>query len=154
MPGGYRDVKVNPVVNEHLCEIQLQLRNFFTLKTGQHAVYTWARELNVTTRMSARTLFENLSPEVTEEMVHLAGENWHGTGFCLADLQNAAGQYDLAEEGLRQVIRFDTSGFARILPLLIFSVGGTSPSIPIRMYLQLCECGTRMKPPIRTICAP
>ncbi|CAN0533418.1 unnamed protein product, partial [Ectocarpus sp. 12 AP-2014] len=53
MPSGYRDVKLNPVVNEHLCEIQLHLRKFFALKGGQHAVYEWARELNVTTDMRA-----------------------------------------------------------------------------------------------------
>ncbi|CAN0348419.1 unnamed protein product [Pylaiella littoralis] len=102
MPSGYRDVKVNPVVNEHLCEVQLHLREFFTLKDGQHAVYEWARELNVTTEMRAEDLFKNLSPEVTKEMIHLAGEDWGGTGYCLPDLQLADGQYDLAEKGLAQ----------------------------------------------------
>ncbi|CAM9679905.1 unnamed protein product, partial [Laminaria digitata] len=43
MPSGYRDVKVNPIVNKHLCEIQLHLRAFLSLKAGQHAVYEWAR---------------------------------------------------------------------------------------------------------------
>lgn len=135
IPSGYRDVTVNPVVNQHLCEIRLQLRDFFALKSGQHAVYTWARELRVTTAMSAEYLFENLSPYVTEEMVRLARQNWRGTGFWLPDLQLAAGQYDLAEKGFRQVISFDTSSLGRILPLLIFSVRGTS------LYLQLCHCG-------------
>ncbi|CAM9762111.1 unnamed protein product [Hapterophycus canaliculatus] len=102
MPSGYRDVKVNPVVNEHLCEIQLQLRKFHALKGGQHAVYEWARELNVTTEVQAENLFENLSLEVTEEMIRLARDNWQGTGYCLTDLHFAAGQYDLAEEGLKQ----------------------------------------------------
>ncbi|CAM9130011.1 unnamed protein product [Ectocarpus sp. 8 AP-2014] len=103
-PGGYRDVKLNPVVNQHLCEIQLQLRDFFSLKSGQHAVYTWARELKVTTEMRPESLFENLSPEVMEKMVHLARQNWHGSGYCLPDLQLAAGQYDLAEKVTRQVL--------------------------------------------------
>ncbi|CAM9911915.1 unnamed protein product, partial [Ectocarpus sp. 8 AP-2014] len=57
MPSGYRDVKVNPVVNEHLCEIQLHLREFFTLKGDQHAVYEWARDLKVTTMLRAENLF-------------------------------------------------------------------------------------------------
>ncbi|CAM9418900.1 unnamed protein product, partial [Ectocarpus sp. 4 AP-2014] len=43
MPSGYRDVKVNPIVNGHLCEIQLHLHGFIVLKSGQHAVYEWAR---------------------------------------------------------------------------------------------------------------
>ncbi|CAM9939141.1 unnamed protein product [Ectocarpus fasciculatus] len=105
MPSGYRDVKLNPVVNEHLCEIQLHLREFFALKGGQHAVYEWARELNVTTEMRAEDLVKNLSPDVTKEMIRLAGENWRGTGYCLPDLQLGAGQYDLVEKSHRQQLR-------------------------------------------------
>ncbi|CAM9264861.1 unnamed protein product [Ectocarpus fasciculatus] len=105
MPSGYRDVKLNPVVKDHLCEIQLHLREFFDLKGGQHAVYEWARELNVTTKMSAKHLFQHLSPEVTKEMMRLAGQNWRGTGYCLPDLQLAAGQPGLAEKSLRQQLR-------------------------------------------------
>ncbi|CAN0065051.1 unnamed protein product [Ectocarpus sp. 12 AP-2014] len=105
MPSGYRDVKVNSVVNEHVCEIQLHLRDFFALKSGQHAVYEWARELNATTEMRGENLFMSLSPEVTKEMMRLAGENWFGTGYCLPDLQLAAGQYDLAETSHRQQLR-------------------------------------------------
>lgn len=103
MPNGYRDVKVNPVVNGHLCEIQLQLGEFFTLKHGQHAVYKWARELNVATEVEPEYLLENLSGEVMEEMLRLAQRDWHGTGYCLTDLQVAAGQFDEAETGIRQV---------------------------------------------------
>ncbi|CAN0314813.1 unnamed protein product [Ectocarpus sp. 6 AP-2014] len=102
MPSGYRDVKVNPVVNEHVCEIQLQLRQFYELKHDQHAVYEWARELNVTAKMEAEQLFENLSREVTEEMIRLAEGNWRGTGYCLVDLLTMAGQYAKAEEGSRK----------------------------------------------------
>ncbi|CAB1096777.1 unnamed protein product [Ectocarpus sp. CCAP 1310/34] len=102
MPSGYRDVKLNPVVNDHLCEIQLHLRGFFELKGGQHAVYEWARELNVTTDMRSKDLFKNLSPEVSEEMIRLAGQNWAGTAYVLPDVQLDAGQYDLAEKSHRQ----------------------------------------------------
>eukprot|EP00903_Cladosiphon_okamuranus_P008930 g8548.t1 len=102
MPSGYRDVKVNAVVHEHLCEIQLQLRDFFTLKSDQHAVYEWARDLNVTSEMEPEDMFENVSPEVLEEMMHLAMEDWHGTRPCLEHLQLAAGQYAQAEKGLKQ----------------------------------------------------
>ncbi|CAM9216605.1 unnamed protein product [Ectocarpus fasciculatus] len=105
MPSGYRDVKVNPVVNDHLCEIQLHLREFYALKRGQHAVYEWARDLNVTTEMRPSDLFKNVSREVTEQMIRLAGENWQGTGFCLSDLQLAAGQYAQAEMGVQQELR-------------------------------------------------
>eukprot|EP00903_Cladosiphon_okamuranus_P015056 g13929.t1 len=101
MPGGYRDVKLNPVVNQHLCEIQLQLREFFNLRSGQHAVYTWARDLKVRTYISADSLFENLSPVVMEEMAHLARQDWHGSGYCLPNLHLAAGRYDLVEKERR-----------------------------------------------------
>lgn len=138
MPSGYRDVKVNPVVNEHLCEIQLQLRDFFTLKNGQHTVYTWAREFKVSTEILAQHLFENTSHDVLEEMLHLARQNWHGMRYCLPDLQVAAGQYDLVEKGLRQVIRFDQSSLGRTLQLPTFSVYGTTPSIAVCVHLQLC----------------
>ncbi|CAN0505800.1 unnamed protein product, partial [Ectocarpus sp. 12 AP-2014] len=67
MPSGYRDVKLNPVVNEHLCEIQLHLREFYELKSDQRAVYERARSLNVATRFQARFLAENLSLEVLDE---------------------------------------------------------------------------------------
>lgn len=103
MPSGYRDVKVNPVVNEHLCEIQLHLGDFSVLKSDQHAVYEWARDLRVTTKMRATDLFSTLSSEVTEEMIRLARQDWCGTGYCLPELLLASGQYDQAEEGLRQV---------------------------------------------------
>ncbi|CAN0418481.1 unnamed protein product [Ectocarpus sp. 12 AP-2014] len=113
MPSGYRDVKLNPVVNDHLCEIQLHLREFFALKGGQHVVYEWARELNVTTEMRGEDLFKSVSPEVMKEMMRLAGQNWRGTGFCLPDLQLAAGQYDLAEESHRKVLG-DAENDARV----------------------------------------
>lgn len=140
MPGGYRDVKVSPVVNQHVCEIQLQLRDFFALKSGQHVVYTWARDLKVAKEVRAEDLFEHRSPEVTEEMVQLARQNWNGTAYCLSDLQVAAGQYDLAETGFRQVM-------ICFFPLSLFSVWGTSPIIfPVRIHLQLRQCATRMPP--------
>ncbi|CAM9964931.1 unnamed protein product [Ectocarpus fasciculatus] len=102
MPSGYRDVKVNPVVNDHLCEIQLHLGDFSVLKSDQHAVYEWARDLRVTTKMRATDLFSTLSSEVTEEMIRLARQDWCGTGYSLPELLLASGQYDQAEEGLRQ----------------------------------------------------
>ncbi|CAN0446569.1 unnamed protein product, partial [Ectocarpus sp. 12 AP-2014] len=102
MPSGYRDVKMNPVVNEHLCEIQLHLGDFSVLKSDQHAVYEWARDLKVTSKMRATDLFSTLSREVTEEMIRLARRGWCRTGYCLPELLLASGQYDQAEEGLRQ----------------------------------------------------
>lgn len=103
MPSGYRDVKVNPVVNKHLCEIQLHLGDFSVLKSDQHAVYEWARDLKVTTKMRPTDLFSTLSREVTEEMIRLARQDWRGTGYCLPELLLTSGQYNQAEEGLRQV---------------------------------------------------
>lgn len=106
-PHGFRDVRVNVIVNEHLCEIQLVLREFLKLRSGQHRVLGWAQDLKVTTEMRATDLY-NPSPEVMEEMLDLARQNWHGTSTTLPDLQLAAGQYNLAEEGLRQVVRCET----------------------------------------------
>lgn len=104
MPGGYRDVKVNAIVKEHLCEIQLHLRDFFTLKGDQHAVYEWARDLNVTVQMYPGDLFDSQSAEVTKEMMRLAGQNWRGTLPCLPEIQLAAGEYAEAEKSFRQVV--------------------------------------------------
>lgn len=103
MPSGYRDVKVSPVVNEHLCEIQLHLRDFYSLKDGQHEVYRWARELNVTTELSASYLLKNMSSEVMAEMICLARHNWRGTEDTLPYLQKAAGNFREAEEGFSKV---------------------------------------------------
>ncbi|CAN0261424.1 unnamed protein product [Ectocarpus sp. 6 AP-2014] len=102
MPNGYRDVKLNPVVNGHLCEIQLQLRSFFNLKAGQHVVYEWARKLKVTTETEANHLIKILSREVTQEMIRLAEQNWRGTGEYLPHIQLDAAQYGQAEEAFRQ----------------------------------------------------
>ncbi|CAM9100048.1 unnamed protein product, partial [Laminaria digitata] len=104
MPGGYRDVKVNPIVNGHLCEIQLQLRAFFSLKDGQHAAYRWARELKVTKEIMPYHLFENLSGEVTQEMIRLAQQNWRGTKDSLPCLYIAAGDYLHAQEILNKKV--------------------------------------------------
>lgn len=102
-PSGYRDVKVNIVVNGHLCEIQLHLGSFFKLKDGQHEVYEWARELKVSTEMDADHLFKMWSPGITEEMVRLAQQNWRRTRFYLPDLLADAAQYVQAEEGYKEV---------------------------------------------------
>lgn len=103
-PSGYRDVKVNPIVNQHLCEIQLHLRNFHGLKSGQHVVYEWARELHVTTEINAEDLFKNVSGKITEEMIRLAAHNWHGTRGRLLYLQLHAGQHKQAATGFRKVL--------------------------------------------------
>lgn len=105
MPSGYRDVKLNAVVNEHLCEIQLHLQRFYELKTGQHKVYEWARDLKVTTEIDANHLFKNLSPGIMDDMIRLAEEDWYGTGFCLPELLAAGGKYPQAEE-LQRKVRF------------------------------------------------
>lgn len=102
-PSGYRDVKVNPVVNGHLCEVQLQLKNFNALKAGQHVVYEWARDLRVTTEIEPEHLVKNVSPAVTQEMIRLASCNWRGTRGFLANLLDGAGQYVQGEEILKEV---------------------------------------------------
>lgn len=103
MPSGYRDVKVSPIVNGHLCEIQLHLQDFYSLKAGQHEVYEWARELNVTTELSPSYLLRNLSNEVMAEMIRLSRHNWRGTEDILPSLHKAAGNFLQAQEGFSKV---------------------------------------------------
>lgn len=112
MPSGYRDVKVNPIVDEHLCEVQLQLGAFFSLKSGQHAVYEWARELNVSTGVEPEHLFKNLSTDVSKEMICLAQQNWGYTERYLPKLHLAVGDYPQAQEGLNKVIIHSVLGGA------------------------------------------
>lgn len=104
-PSGYRDVKLNPVVAEHLCEIQLQLRSFFKFKANQHKAYEWARELKVTKKMKPEDLLKNLSPEVMEAMIRLARGGWWRIRSVVPHLQIIAGQFNQAEELFRQVLR-------------------------------------------------
>lgn len=103
MPSGYRDVKVNAVIEGHVCEIQLQLRAFYDLKDGQHKVYEWARELNVTKEMRADDLFKTLSKDVTDKMITLAKEDWEQTRASLPFLITAAGDYEGAHNMLTEV---------------------------------------------------
>ncbi|CAN0514530.1 unnamed protein product, partial [Ectocarpus sp. 12 AP-2014] len=78
---GYRDVKVNVVLAEHVCEMQLHLRSFYDrLKDGQHKVYEWSRTLNVTVDMKAEHLFKNMDRKTLAIMTRLAGDDWQSTG--------------------------------------------------------------------------
>lgn len=108
MPSGYRDVKVNAVVSNHLCEIQLQLRDFFSLKAGQHEVYEWARTLKVTAEMTPELLLENMSRDILAEMIAVAGQNWYGTEHILPELHLSAGHFRQAQEILDEVTRSTT----------------------------------------------
>lgn len=103
MPSGYRDVKVNAVVSNHLCEIQLQLRDFFSLKAGQHEVYQWARALKVTTEMTPDFLLEKMSGDIKTEMIALARNDWCETAHILPDLHLSAGHFRQAQEILNEV---------------------------------------------------
>ncbi|CAM9503958.1 unnamed protein product, partial [Ectocarpus fasciculatus] len=81
------------MVDEHICEIQLHLSDFFSLKAGQHTVYKWARDLDVTAEIQPGHLFATLSGEVLLEMVNLASGDWNGTGHALQHLYLTAGLY-------------------------------------------------------------
>ncbi|CAN0439393.1 unnamed protein product, partial [Scytosiphon promiscuus] len=69
---GYRDVKVNVIAAGHICEIQLHLRPFYSLKYGLHEVYEWSRTLGVTVDMRAQHLFKDLEPGTLELMTRLS----------------------------------------------------------------------------------
>ena len=48
VPGsGYRDVNMNLEFKGHICELQLQLREFYELKSDAHSVYNVVRSLGV-----------------------------------------------------------------------------------------------------------
>lgn len=104
MPSGYRDVNVNIVVDEHLCEIQLHLRPFYALKPAQHQVYEWARELKVTLEMTVADLQqETTTSETTEEMIRLAEGDWCHTRIVVPYVLFVAGRYGAAQPGVSQV---------------------------------------------------
>lgn len=147
MPGGYRDVKVNPVLNDHLCEIQLHLSKFVEETDGQHDVYEWARKLKVTQEMRPTHFFKNLSPEVTKEMVLLARNNWLGSGPWLLALQFDAGQFNLVEEPIRQVrcIRI------QLKPCLVLAHHISSVEDVSKSPRRRSTC--RMTKPMRTVCS-
>lgn len=50
------------VVENHVREIQLDLRPFHRLEGGQHEVYKRSRTLNVTVHMSPDHLFKDMEP--------------------------------------------------------------------------------------------
>ncbi|CAM9423054.1 unnamed protein product [Sphacelaria rigidula] len=100
--GGYRDVKVFVSLRQHVCEIQLHLASFFSLKDEQHVVYEWARRLNVTVEMKAENLFQNMGPKILDQMVELARGNWQSTGDALPFLRHARGDYAEAEQLFRE----------------------------------------------------
>lgn len=100
---GYRDVKMYVILEEHVCEIQLHLRSFYSVKKGQHEVYRWSRTLNVTADMEADQLFKDMEPGSLALMTQLATENWCSTGRALAPLLHVSGRYADARDLLLQV---------------------------------------------------
>lgn len=103
---GYRDVKVNVIAAGHLCEIQLHLRTFYSLKDGQHEVYEWSRTLDITADMEPMHLFKNFESGTLQLMTQLSRENWCSTGLFLAPLLVESGQYEEARALLREVSIF------------------------------------------------
>lgn len=91
------------IVEEHICEVQLHLRSFYSLKDGQHEVYKWSRTLNVTADMTPEHLLKNMEPAVLQLMTRLAREDWFSTKFTLHSLLVASGDYKEAQELLLQV---------------------------------------------------
>ena len=91
------------IVAGHICEIQLHLRSFYSLKGGQHEVYNWSRTLNVTAGMKPEDLFKNLEPGTLKLMIRLARENWCSTGSALSHLLHESGDYEETRNLLRQV---------------------------------------------------
>lgn len=105
MPSGYRDIKLNVVVEEHICEMQLHLRSFYELKPGQHKVYEWARDLNVTVGISHRDLVKDLSPEIMQDMIDVVREVWGQRSELLLILLSDSGKWREARSMLNEVRR-------------------------------------------------
>lgn len=100
---GYRDVKLCITLENHICEIQLHISSFYSLKDYQHVVYEWSRGLNVAVEIKAENLFQKLGPGTLAQMIDLAQDNWQSTGDALYFLRRAAGEYGESERLLRQV---------------------------------------------------
>lgn len=100
--GGYRDVKLFVNLRQHICEIQLHLSSFYDMKDDQHVVYEWSRRLNVTVEMKAENLFQNMGPDILQQMIKLARVDWHSTGGALPFLLAAVGKYGESEQLFRK----------------------------------------------------
>jgi tetratricopeptide (TPR) repeat protein len=60
--GGYRDIKLNLSINNHICEVQLHLKGFYTLKEGGgHDLYNKIREFRIQGALEATDLLRNPS---------------------------------------------------------------------------------------------
>lgn len=100
---GYRDVKLCVNLDGHICEIQLHLSSFFSLKDGQHTVCEWSRQLKVSNNMQPQHLFVGMRPDVRERMIELARMNWRSNSGALLSLLLEAGQYEECERIHREV---------------------------------------------------
>lgn len=100
---GYRDVKLDVLLENHACEVQLHFPSFYDLRDGQHKVYEWSRRLNVTVEMRPDHLFKDTSKAILARMISLARGDWCSTRETLPALLHAAGEYDQSAELLRRV---------------------------------------------------
>lgn len=100
---GYRDVKVFVTLEDHICEIQLHLRSFHSLKDGQHTVYEWSRTLSVTEEMHPHDLFKNVGPDIFKRMLLLAQNDWNSTAGAVPELLLATGRHNDARTATLQV---------------------------------------------------
>jgi hypothetical protein len=66
--GGYKDIKLNVSINGHICEMQLHLRQFWKLRTGQHDVYEKMRVLPVPNSLNLNDQIIDKSPSITEAL--------------------------------------------------------------------------------------
>src|SRR6185369_9858393 len=101
--GGNRDTKVNLLVNDHVCELQIHLKEFYKVKEEEaHYSYELTRHFKVQNAFNAEDLLQELSPEFRDLQVialdHLRAteedptEKIYWTG-SLADCYSLMGKY-------------------------------------------------------------
>jgi tetratricopeptide (TPR) repeat protein len=67
--GGYRDIKLNVAFDGHVCEIQIHLKKFFSLKNQRgHDLYDKIRVLKVAGALNAADFIVGLPPDFLESL--------------------------------------------------------------------------------------
>jgi tetratricopeptide (TPR) repeat protein len=80
MTGGYRDVKANVFIKNHIGEIQLHAAGFWEVKANEgHQIYKWVRQYNVSGLNDAVEILSGLSPKLLAEMTKIAKQYASGT---------------------------------------------------------------------------
>lgn len=122
---GYRDVNVNLMVDDYICELQLHIGDYYNIKTEHgHSQYTWARNFAVSVITDPWQIFEYSDETNTLRLIIWLcshGKGWceqHQTDTSIADLRNES-QPNLHE--LRSDVLDDLELLATVLQNFSFN---------------------------------